>query len=189
MTVENTMRGAGFGLHESCGFIEWRKVMLTGVVMTASGYGERSIEGMTAPRADQWLFGLEDLEAEQARTYRPRGHDWVTLSQGLKWAKHVERITAKRWARYDLEAIAREFTAQLDFTPAEWREVKRRLKLPAYANCCPSHDFCDANMPMNDAFEKLGHSVFNEEGRLSVEIMTAWNAAWQRAREMWSGEA
>lgn len=95
MTTEDTMRAAGFALREGHGFIEWVKALPTGAVMTASGYAETSLEGMIAPRADQWLFGLENLETEEAHTFRPRGRDWVTMAQGLKWAKHVERITAK----------------------------------------------------------------------------------------------
>jgi len=86
-------------------------------------------------------------------------------------------------------AFARELRKEL--TTVDFREVIRRNKTPEYASlCCASHDFCDANMVMHAAFERLGLKTYvdmepNDDGTETPEQLAAmdlWNAAWDIAK-------
>ena len=46
---------------------------------------------------------------------------------------------------------------------------------------CASHDYCDANMVMNEAFERLELEVFGED-KMSEETAVLWNDAWSLAK-------
>ena len=58
-----------------------------------------------------------------------------------------------------------------------WQQVCERNRKETEANVCHTHDFCDANMLMEQAFEELFLSVDveNEADR------QRWNAAWDVA--------
>ena len=58
------------------------------------------------------------------------------------------------------------------------KEVIRRNKTPEYANCCASHDYCDANMAMFEGFQRcIGRDpVLNDDKDLSL-INRAWDIA------------
>lgn len=50
---------------------------------------------------------------------------------------------------------------------------------------CATHDFCDANMPMDEAFQKvMGRSSLPEEGGMSEDDCALWNDAWARAKSI-----
>jgi hypothetical protein len=77
---------------------------------------------------------------------------------------------------YEFAAILREWLSE-----AEFEEVRRRNALPEYddAGACASHDFCDANIVMEEAFKR----VFNREPDVSTEADTdIWNTAWDTAK-------
>lgn len=61
-------------------------------------------------------------------------------------------------------------------TPGEISGLNRRNRLAAYVGCCASHDYCDANVAMNEAFRDIFGRSFDEEDLSLV------NAAWGRAR-------
>lgn len=63
-------------------------------------------------------------------------------------------------------------------TAEEMAEVIRRNALPAYAGACASHDFCDANMAMAEAFEK----IFGEFDFSSDIHSALFNGAWNIAK-------
>lgn len=63
--------------------------------------------------------------------------------------------------------------------PIKAAEIDRRNKEPQYANCCASHDFCDANMPMAEAFEATIGRAPNPSNEDDAAI---WNAAWDKAK-------
>lgn len=66
---------------------------------------------------------------------------------------------------------------QLD--PADLAEVRRRNMQPRYKGCCATHDFCDANMIMDQAWrDSFGHEI-NADDEAQAEI---WNTAWAIAR-------
>lgn len=64
-------------------------------------------------------------------------------------------------------------------------EIKRRNASPEYSHgCCATHDFCDANMPMNDAFEEtMGRPFLPESSEPTDDDMRLWNLAWEIARK------
>ncbi len=79
-------------------------------------------------------------------------------------------------------SLAAEFAARLraELTPDQIAEVNRRNATPQYQNgSCASHDFCDANMPMAEAFEA---STGKEVDPSSETDARLWNAAWEAAR-------
>jgi hypothetical protein len=78
--------------------------------------------------------------------------------------------------------VAIEFAKVLRhwLTPNEMQEVLRRNKTAAYQNgACASHDFCDANMAMAEAFKKfrIDPAVDNSD------VLKLWNAAWDIAHK------
>lgn len=83
-------------------------------------------------------------------------------------------------------SIAAEFVERLkaQLSDADYQEMQRRNATPAYAgNICASHDFCDANMPMAEAFAAImGRDFLPEEGEPSETDCALWGAAWTIAK-------
>jgi hypothetical protein len=92
-----------------------------------------------------------------------------------------------------VEAIAQRFADVLInwLSPAEFMEMRRRNRDDVtYANgACASHDFCDANMAMMEAFESVtGHNMIPlDDGEISEEDCAIWNDAWNLARKLYIG--
>lgn len=65
---------------------------------------------------------------------------------------------------------------------AEFASVRARNATPAYpAGTCASHDYCDANMPMSEAFERvMGRSVFTGDEVTEADC-ALWGRAWEFA--------
>ncbi|MFN3261258.1 MAG: hypothetical protein ACE37J_11940 [Pikeienuella sp.] len=78
-------------------------------------------------------------------------------------------------------ALALAFAAELrkEITDESVAEVVRRNTLPTYAAACASHDFCDANMVMASAFERVMERPFDFGSETDMDI---WNRAWDAAR-------
>lgn len=88
------------------------------------------------------------------------------------------------------ERLATEFTTRLRhaLTDDEWAEMRRRNAAYGDPAICASHDFCDANVVMDEAFRAVtGHSIGDREeageGGITVEESTLWNRAWDIAKE------
>jgi hypothetical protein len=63
-------------------------------------------------------------------------------------------------------------------SPQEWTEMRERNAKQTNTGICHSHDFCDSNMAMAEAFE----SVTGREPDTGSDADTAlWNAAWALA--------
>lgn len=84
-------------------------------------------------------------------------------------------------------ALAQAFVEVLTdwLKPAEMRVVRRRnqMNLLAGNGCCASHDFCDANMAMVEAFEEFGLATPGDEGcedgtPAHEAACDLWNRAW-----------
>ncbi len=75
--------------------------------------------------------------------------------------------------RPEHETIGEAFVRKLRewLTPEEFAEMRRRQPT-APPNVCASHDFCDANMAMNEVMEAHGHN--HDEALL-------WGKAWDHA--------
>ena len=85
---------------------------------------------------------------------------------------------------YDVAAVSREFADVLRewLTPQEWAKMAERNRSPDYqGGICASHDFCDANMAMVEAFETVMGREFN--GDATEADFALWNAAWNHAHK------
>lgn len=86
------------------------------------------------------------------------------------------------------DRIAHEFTRILkDWLPvADWLQVVSRNAEEQDSNICHSHDFCDANMAMAEAFEKVvgRECVANDDADIAL-----MGAAWDEANRIWQAEA
>lgn len=84
---------------------------------------------------------------------------------------------------------ARRFTKVLhQWLTFEQMQRVRELNLTYEAGVCASHDFCDANMAMDEAWNSLGidpletEKISETESCMSDAMVTAWNMAWDIAR-------
>ena len=101
----------------------------------------------------------------------------------------IDRIVKERGFKPDtadqakLAAVFAEVLHEW-LTPAQMREVVARNE--HYGNACASHDFCDANMAMDEAFTKTqGRELEMGEGtRQSRADVALWNGAWAIAKRM-----
>lgn len=77
--------------------------------------------------------------------------------------------------------LAREFGSliQQDLGRAEFRQVIERNKNEDDSSICHTHDFCDANMLMSQAFQTVFERPF--DGNYDPHIKV-WNDAWQVAK-------
>lgn len=113
------------------------------------------------------------------------GHEGDQGDQAL-----IDRILKERGFKPDTAEQAKLAAAFAEvlhewLTPAQMREVVARNE--HYGNACASHDFCDANMAMDEAFTKaMGREVeWDEENGGLTEADTAlWNGAWAIAKRM-----
>ena len=79
-------------------------------------------------------------------------------------------------------AFSRDMSACL--SPLHLSEVVRRNALQANPSICHSHDFCDANMVMNQTLQEFGvvdFDVADEAGQLAM--CRLWNEAWGMAKQ------
>lgn len=79
-------------------------------------------------------------------------------------------------------------------SPAEFAEMKALNETPAFADgCCASHNYCDANMAMDAAFQQaLGRSPImgeDEDPVGSEADCKIWNEAWELARKLYLGSS
>jgi hypothetical protein len=85
------------------------------------------------------------------------------------------------------EIVATEFSKVLRtwLTPAEMSEVVSRNSQQQDPNICHSHDFCDANMAMDEALQSFGVDITAEGGLQDDNLIDLWNASWgiAKARE------
>ena len=66
-------------------------------------------------------------------------------------------------------------------TDAEWLEMRRRNVEHVNDGICASHDFCDANMAMHQAFMDCGQPDPAENPQDDA-VLTLWGDAWQWAQ-------
>ena len=84
------------------------------------------------------------------------------------------------------EAIALEFSRLLrvELRTDKMREiVKRKRKYDKHT--CASHDFCDANMVMEQAFHNLKLNTmlrYKDGSPRFIKALNLWNGAWDMAK-------
>lgn len=100
-----------------------------------------------------------------------------------------ENFHSDDWNEVLAALIGETFAANLReiLSDAQWQAMQRiNSAFNELDTCCASHNFCDANMPMSDAFETvMGREVLqapdgSEEHESDCRL---WNAAWQYATE------
>lgn len=70
-------------------------------------------------------------------------------------------------------------------TPDEFAEMKRLNETPEYADgCCASHNYCDANMAMDEAWHAIKGSAINADDETQAAL---WNQSWELARALHLG--
>ena len=79
------------------------------------------------------------------------------------------------------QAIGDEFVTLLSHWLSDYEigEIQRLNATPAYAACCASHDFCDANEALLFAFEVIAECELDLEIQAHLDLC---NAAWEYAR-------
>lgn len=89
-----------------------------------------------------------------------------------------------------IPALAKAFAAILKewASPEEWTTMRRANAAETDPTICASHDFCDANEAMAEAFTKLGLTAPGDEGcedgsPAFEETCGLWNAAWALAKK------
>lgn len=84
------------------------------------------------------------------------------------------------------EAFAEVMRQWLD--SREWQLMRERNASQADSNVCHSHDFCDANMAMDAAFNGLGIPTclaFADDTPEHEEACKLWNDAWTLAKRLY----
>lgn len=85
-------------------------------------------------------------------------------------------------------AIAKQFSDNVlaAIGKDKFNEVRERNATPRYmestTSICASHDFCDANLPMAEAFKKV---VGRESNADSFADAALWNASWDLAKRLY----
>ena len=127
------------------------------------------------------------------------GFDWEKEKRGerikaLAFWLGVERRYEEDEPRDDqVDKIAARFAEVLRswLNEREFKEMVRKNTTPAYGYpICASHDYCDANMAMMEAFESVvGHNIIpHGDGEITEENMKIWADAWDRARDLYIGQ-
>src|SRR5262245_47208839 len=73
-------------------------------------------------------------------------------------------------------------------TPEQFAKMRRLNARAEYANtgCCASHEFCDANMVMAEAFEEQGFATSDDDDTFAT---ARWNRVWDLARPELTADA
>lgn len=81
------------------------------------------------------------------------------------------------------EDLAAKFAGVLKewLTDDQFEEMRLRNRAEAGPGVCHSHDFCDANMAMHEAFTSFGVDPLPDDGDMAQENIALWNAAWDLA--------
>jgi hypothetical protein len=73
-------------------------------------------------------------------------------------------------------------------TPYQWKVMRKRNAAETDPGVCHSHDWCDANMAMAEAFEHFGLDPLPEDERASTTATNLWNEAWDAAMPALGGK-
>lgn len=76
-------------------------------------------------------------------------------------------------ARFN-EIVNREFSVE------QLIEVNAKNKTDEYIGCCGTHDYCDANMLMDEAFTEV---IGREVDVLSEDDCQLWSDAWDLSKD------
>src|SRR5687768_5328662 len=109
------------------------------------------------------------------KTYEDAVQELSTKAALEKAGQKLVDLTPQKVADA-FSAIIREW-----LTAEELEEVVKRNKVRSHPSVCHSHDFCDANVAMSEAFEKLLGLSDDEVCDLATgetRVSELWNEAW-----------
>lgn len=80
------------------------------------------------------------------------------------------------------EQLADRFAAVLRewLTPGEWEAMRAANGAETDPGICHSHDYCDANMAMHQAFSDHAPELMSD-GVVGEDAVPVWNTAWEIA--------
>jgi len=138
-------------------------------------YARADLSELWAPTTDD--VGKRDPSGYQRFTVIQTDHSAtdVEIASTNDWQVALDWIVAARFARWLRENL----------TPAEFDLVRERNRDDAdvaRGMCCHSHDFCDANMGMLDAFKATYGRELDAGEEADAERM---NRAWSLAAARW----
>lgn len=160
---------AGFKLHANGGGLTaWRKEINAEweILITNEGGDSHDLED----ESDSWLVVMHDTQGEfvASQTGSPSPADAIATAN----AAHLARAFAD-----ELESEIGEIAMN---------QVRRYNVVNVGDIACASHDFCDANMTMHDAFKSVmgcePEFLNDPESALADEHLQLWNAAWSIAK-------
>jgi hypothetical protein len=97
-----------------------------------------------------------------------------TIENGF-WSCEMRRDLAKEFSRLLREELSKKEIVELNRRNIDYR-------LQDFKGICASHEFCDSNMTMDEAFENtFGFSPFESEFGLADGSLDLWNSAWTMA--------
>lgn len=144
------------------------------------------------------VFG-PDADCEEEATLALRNDDGVTFEVAVQTALatmraatmngdnradplgSVHTATARGATLPQIGQIAARFATilQAALDPAQWEEMRQRNAAQRDPSICHSHDYCDANMPMDGAFVAV---MGRSPDPTSWADASLWGAAWAVAK-------
>jgi hypothetical protein len=176
MKLETELKRLGFKLEEQGGGVENWRLVLPGTGMQLFCCDE---QGMPPDDVSETHFGvMPSGDAGEAIC----GQKYAT---GAELAEHLVNLKNEPTP----QQLAKEFSRVLRrwLKPAQMESVIHRNRGEAAAcrrekrafNICASHDFCDANMAMAEAYQNLTNREMDTQ---SDEVVALWNASWDIAK-------
>lgn len=136
------------------------------------------------------MFGFEGLSKCSHSEMNASGNINMTLyyvdsvhagtwCKGEGWI--FEHIADKIKKKVSIPMLAAKFSTILSswLSEEEMQEVVKRNQAETDRSVCHSHDFCDANMAMQEAVESFGLTI-NADSDADAAL---WNAAWDLAKK------
>lgn len=180
------LTAAGFEpMHTGGNCLAWHKAAATSYVYITQGDCELG-EDVTDPEAAEWMACI------YATIDNANGHyvETTSLADAIQWAalalanpaRYLTETPHKEWLAERFAAILKEW-----LTAEQWADMKRKNETdPRYTGgVCASHDYCDANMAMDQAWRERFATSPNADDEAQA---TLWSTAWDLAKERHLGK-
>jgi len=172
---------AGYGIaHTGGGCLCWEKVSKGDYKAYAWICDEGN--GLGTKLNESYLVGI----------YSPDGDEWLndekpSITAAIEWCDaRLKETESGSLESATVNAIAERFAIELqaELSEKQFAEIKRRNATEQYSHgSCASHDFCDANVVMENAWNRIAHSDLGKVDPESETHQRIWNLAWDTARK------